>query len=91
MTHIQGTNIIVQVVDLLQRRAGSLRSQFTQSVADDMNKATQALINFCGGNFNNQRLIVNAQVMDGINAVLQIKTSNDPQPIQVSVLSISAI
>ena len=67
----------------------SLRSQVTEAneddvkkATDDVNKATQALIEVCAGNFNNQRVIVNTQVMDGINEVLKTDT-NWPLP-QVS-------
>ena len=80
------------MVNLLHKRAVSLRSQVTETNEDDLkkatdgvNKATQALIEMCGGNFNNQRVIVNTQVMDGINVILKTAT---PINLQVSVESI---
>ena len=73
----------MQVVNLLHMKAESLRSQFTETNAVCVRKATQALIEACAGNFNTQRMIVNAQVMDGINAVLTTTLSN-LQPLQVS-------
>ena len=79
----------MQVVNLLHRMAESLRSQVTETndvkkATDDVNKATQALIELCAGNFNNQKMIVNTQVMDGINAVLKTTDTNWSLP-QVSV------
>ena len=65
-------------------------SQVTETNADGVNKTIQALIELCAGNFNNQRAVVNAQVMDGINAVLKTALFIDLQPIQVSVVFISA-
>ena len=79
------------MVNLLHRRAHNLTSQVRETnAADGVNKVIQALIELCAGNFNNQSAIINAQVMDGINAVLKTALSTDLQPIQVSVTSVSA-
>ena len=79
----------MQVVNLLYRTAESLRRQVTETeTADGVNKAIQALIEVCAGNFNNQRAIVNAQVMDGINAVL--RTTQQPiQPASQQAIHVS--
>ena len=70
----------MEVVTLFYSDADSLRRQVETSenevkkTAESVTKTTQALTKACAGNFKVQEVIVSAQVMDGINAVMAIPT-----------------
>ena len=74
----------MQVVNLFNWGAESLRRQLqakqtsendVKKAAENVTKATQALIKACAGSFMNQEVIIRAQVMEGINAVMAIPTN----------------
>ena len=66
--------MIEQVVNLFNSMTEELSSDVSTEGVDKVLKAIQALIEVCGGNFQNQEEVVNAHVLEGINIILGLKT-----------------
>ena len=65
----QSANIVSQIAILFQDVCGSSESSLTK-FSDIAIKAIQALIELCTGNFANQQMVLNAQILDMIKFVL---------------------
>ena len=78
ISQLQGSNIVSQVSFLLLDIIEGTAEDLKETDIIIAQKAFQALIEMCAGNYKNQRIAFRGQVIISINAVLQ-KESSDTQ------------
>lgn len=86
--HLQNINIVGAVTRLFQTLLQNFNEE--SSCISSIKKAIRALIELCVGNFANQAVAVNGQVVDSINAVLHCTKESHPKIKMEKMMSVKA-
>ena len=79
ISQLQGSNIVSQVSFLLLGIIEGTAEDLKETDTIVAQKAFQALIEMCAGNYNNQCISFRGQVIISINAILRKEFSSDTQ------------
>ena len=86
ISQLQGSNIVSQVSFLLLGIIEGTAKDLKETDIIKAQKAFQALIEMCAGNYKNQCIAFRGQVIISINAILHKESSSDTQVCRCNML-----